>query len=97
VEGSFLLTRSLASRLEEATGTSLALGVMIVPLGKGFGAPTGVPTFDSSVGGPWSDLRSRALIAAGVAMTPVAEKVANKKERKILVCILNRMLKIEMG
>jgi len=81
VEDSLLLTRSLAPTLVETTGRSLSLGVMTCPLGKGFTIPRETI---------WSVLTSRALFLAGVAVTLTARKVANKEQRKILVCILNK-------
>ena len=83
-----LLTRSLAFTLVEVTRTSLSLGVMICPLGKGFTSPRDVATVENSAA--WLVLSSRALTLAGVAVTLTARKVANKEVRKILICILNK-------
>ena len=80
-----LLTRFLAFTLVEETGTSLSLGVMICPLGKGFTSPRDLATVENS-----AVVTSRALFLAGVAVTLTARKVANKEVRKILVCILNK-------
>lgn len=90
-EDSMLLTRSLAFTLVESTGTSLSLGVMVAPLGRGFLIPTSMATSSKGVIGPlrpWLDLISRPSILVGVAMTLTARRVA--KEEKILACILNK-------
>jgi len=93
-EDGLLLTRSLAFTLVEETGTSPSLGVITSPLGRGFLTPTSVATLSKGVTTPskeWLVATSRAATPVGVAMTPMARRVANKEERKILACIFNKM------